>query len=171
MRMNSFKHYIPEAPAFGEGVQYFCDDKGRDFYESRELFTKKYVVLFDDHNMVRFLVKSEDVTMTYPLGLSIIDINSIPKDFDIASGPWKFDGKKVVKVDIDLAVSTARRKASSLKGLSVPIGILAGAVELGEATEEEVEKYNALRKLSLKLMRISDDTPPGDVDWSEFTSA
>lgn len=171
MRMNNFKHYIPEAPAFGEGVQYFCDDKGRDFYDSRDLFTKKYVVLFDDHSMVRFLVKSSDVTMTYPLGLSIIDINSIPKDFDIASGPWKFDGKKVVKVDFDLAVGTPRMKAAVMKGLSGKIELLKDAVELGDATKEEVEKYDALRKIRLKLTRLADDTPFGDVDWTEFTTA
>lgn len=171
MRMNNFKHYIPEAPAFGEGVQYFCDDKGRDFYESRGLFTKKYVVLFDEHSMVRFLVKSSDVTMTYPLNLSIIDINSIPKDFDITNGPWQFDGKKVVKVDFDLAIGTARQKGAILKALAGKIEVLKDAVELGEATKEEVEKYDALRKLRLKLTRINDDTPSGDVDWSEFTTA
>lgn len=171
MRMNNFKHYVPEAPAFGEGVQYFCDDKGRDFYESRDLFTKKYVVLFDEHSMVRFLVKSSDVTMTYPLDLSIIDINSIPKDFDITNGPWQFDGKKVVKVGFDLALGTARQKGAILKSLAGKIEILKDAVELGEATKEEVKKYDALRKLRLKLTRIDDNTPPGEVDWSEFTTA
>ncbi|QQG33334.1 tail fiber assembly protein [Pectobacterium phage PcCB7V] len=171
MRMNNFKHYNPEAKAFGEGVQYFCDDKGRDFYESFDLFTKKYVVLFDEFGMVRFLVKSVDISMTYPPGLSISDLNSIPKDFDIMKGPWMFDGKKITKVDFDLAIGTAKRKKAIMGSLSSQITPLADAVELGEATEEEIEKYNALLKLRIKLNRISDDAPAGEIDWSEFTAA
>lgn len=170
MRMNNFKSYTPEAKAFGEGVQYFSDDKGRDFYESFDLFTKKYVVLFDEHGMVRFLVKSSDISMTYPPGLSIVDINSIPKDFDIMDGNWAFDGKKISRVDFDLSVSTAKRKKALLSSLSSRITPLADAVGLGEATEEEVKKYNDLLRLRIKLNRISDDTPTGEVDWSEFTT-
>nr|DAO34754.1 MAG TPA: tail fiber assembly protein [Caudoviricetes sp.] len=171
MRMNNFKRHNPEHKAFGDGVQYFADDKGRDFYESHDLFTKKYVVLFDEFGMVRFLVKSVDISMTYPLGLSISDLNSIPKDFDIMKGPWLFDGKKVTKVDFDLSVPTAKRKKALMGSLSSQITPLADAVGLGEATEEEIEKYNTLLKLRIKLNRISDDIPAGDVDWSEFTAA
>ncbi|KAB3178465.1 tail fiber assembly protein [Escherichia coli] len=171
MRMNNFKHYNPKAKAFGDGVQYFSDDKGRDFYESLGLFTKKYAVLFDEFGMVRFLVKSVDISMTYPLGLSISDLNSIPKDFDIMKGPWMFDGKKITKVDFDLAIGTAKRKKAIMGSLSSQITPLADAVGLGEATEEEIEKYNALLKLRVKLNRISDDTPASEIDWSEFTAA
>lgn len=171
MRMNNFKHYDPEAKAFGDGVQYFSDDKGRDFYESFDLFTKKYVVLFDKYGMVRFLVKSGDISMTYPLGLSICDLNTIPKDFDITKGPWQFDGKKINKLDVDLAVSTSKRKKALLSSISSQLSVLSDAVEMDEATEEEVERYNSLRKLRLKLSRLSDDTPQDEIDWSEFITA
>lgn len=170
MRMNNFTTYTPEVKAFGEGVQYFQDDKGRDFYDSRDLFKKKYVVFFDSHGVIRGCAKSEDVTRLHPGGLSVVDINTLPKDFSLET-TWVFNGKQVVKADFDPAFTTKARKAGILRIIDPMIVPLQDAVELGEATEEEVEKYNALRKIRIKLNRISDDTPPGDIDWSEFTAA
>lgn len=169
--MNNFSLYEPEYPAFGSGVQYFKDDKGRDFYQSRDLFSKKYVVFFDSFGMVRTLVKSSDVTSAYPLGLSAVDINSIPKDFDIGKGFWLFDGKKVVSTPFDLSIGTRRRKQFLMRSISNKVTPLQDAVDLKGATEEEMELYNSLRKLRLKLSRIDDNTPVEDVDWSEFSIA
>lgn len=168
MKMNNFTTYTPEVKAFGEGVQYFRDQKGRDFYDSRELFTKKYVIFFDEHSIVRAVVKSSEVTRVQPIGLSAIDINTIPKDMDILTGLWQFDGRKVVPADFDPSISTQRRKAAAMSTLSTLLVPLQDAVELGEATKAESEKYDSLRRLRLKLNRIPDDTPPGDIDWTEF---
>lgn len=168
MKMTGFTPYSPEVKSFGEGVQYFCDDKGRDFYDSRDLFTKKYVVFFDDFSIVRAVVKSADITHVNPTGLSAVDINSLPKDLDIFTGLWKFDGRKVVEVDFDPSISTERRKASAMTRISTEIVPLQDAVELGVASKEESAKYDELRKLRIKLLRISDDTPAKDVDWEEF---
>lgn len=170
MRMNNFRTYTPEEKSFGE-VQYFCDEKRQDFYNSREKFTKKYVVFFDQYGIIRGFAKSEDVTRLCPVGLSVIDINAIPKDFDFLRGTWKFDGKKIVQEIVDPAFPTKVWKAFFSNKINSSITPLKDAVDLGEATEEEVEKYDALRKLRIKLNRISDDTPPGDIDWSEFTAA
>lgn len=169
MRMNNFSTYTPEVKNFGEGVQYFQDDKGRDFYDSRLLFKKKYVVFFDAHNVVRGVAKSDEVTRLHPGGLSIVDINTLPKDFSLET-PWLFNGKQVVKADYDPAFTTKSRKAGILRLINPMIVPLQDAVELGEATEEEIEKYNTLRKLRIKLMRISDDAPVGEVNWDEFAA-
>lgn len=171
MRLNKFERYIPEFKHFGEGVQYFQDDKGNDFYMSREKFKKKFVVFFDEHMIVRAVAKSSEVTQCNPEGLSLVDLNSLPADFTLENSPWKFDGKKIVKVDFDPVFTTARRKAFAMSTIGKLITPLQDAVDLGDATEEEAEKYSALRKLRIKLMRISDDTPASEVDWSEFTSA
>lgn len=171
MKMTGFTTYSPEVKAFGDGVQYFCDDKGRDFYESRALFTKKYVVFFDDFSIVRAVVKSSDVTQVHPAGLSAIDINTLPKDLDIFTGLWKFDGRKVVPVDFDPSISTERRKASAMARISTEIVPLQDAVEMGDATKEESKRYETLRRLRIKLSRIPNDTPAKDVNWDEFKPA
>lgn len=169
MRMNNFKVYSPEVKAFGEGVQYFQDEKGRDFYESRGLFKKKYVVFFDEHGIVRGWAKSEEVTRLHPGGLSVIDLNTLPKEFSLQGGVWSFNGKQVVKADYDPVFTTEVRKAGILQVIGSVIAPLQDAVELGEATEEETEKYNHLRRMRVKVMRIPDSTCPADIDWSEFT--
>lgn len=171
MKMSNFVVYDPDHKPYGQGVQYFCDDKGRDFYESRELFKKKYAVFFDSFDIIRAVAKSVEVTRVNPVGLTGVDINVLPEDFDLFAGLWKWDGKKVVACDFDPSIDTARRKESAMQKINRAIVPLQDAVEEGEATPEEAEKYSALRKLRIKLNRIPDDTPPGDVDWSEFTAA
>ena len=171
MKMSNFVVYEPNHKPYGEGVQYFCDDKGRDFYDSRDLFKKKYAVFFDSFDIVRAVVKSVEVTRVNLVCLTWVDINVLKKDFDLFSNIWKWNGKSIVPCDFDPSISTARRKESAMQKLSRAIAPLQDAVEEGEATPEEAEKYSALRKLRIKLNRISDDTPPGDVDWSEFTAA
>lgn len=170
MRMNNFTNYSPEVKAFGEGVQYFQDDKGRDFYDSRTLFKKKYVVFFDGHNLVRGCAKAEEVTRLNPVGLSVVDINTLPKDFSLER-LWTFNGKQIVPADFDPSFTTKARKQGILRVINPLLIPLQDAVELGEATEEEVEKYNALRKIRIQLMRLSDDTPVQDVDWTAFIVA
>lgn len=171
MRMNNFKNHDPEVKTFGTGLQYFCDDKGRDFYESRELFTKKYVVFFDCHNMIRAVAKSAEVTRVVPLGLSAVDMNSLPKDFNFPTGIWRYDGKKVVAADFDPAISTKLRKARLDKKFKNILDPLRDVVELGGATEEEKELFENTRKLRVQLHRLSEDIPPQDVDWSTFEIA
>lgn len=168
MRMNNIRPYTPEVKTFGEGIQYLCDEDGRDFYETRSKFTKKYVVLFDSFGVVRCATESKNLPLTQPHGLSIVDMNVLPEGFDFFDKTWIFDGKKLTQVDIDPSVPTSTRKEDAYRKLNYLIVPLQDAVDLGEATEEEVEKYNTLRKLRIKLMRISDDTPASEVDWSEF---
>lgn len=171
MNMNNFVNYEPDHKPFGEGVQYFCDDEGRDFYQSRHLFKKKYVVFFDPFNIIRGVVRSEEVTRVNPLGLSAAETNTLPAKFDLFSGLWQWNGKKVVVCDFDPSIPTSRRKESAMQNLTRAIAPLQDAVDEGEATQEETEKYRSLRKLRIKLNRIPDDAPPGDIDWSEFTAA
>ncbi|ELX3640742.1 phage tail protein, partial [Escherichia coli] len=42
MELINVKRYNPEHKPYGENVQYFQSEDGRDFYESIPLFTKKY---------------------------------------------------------------------------------------------------------------------------------
>ena len=171
--MNNIRVYDPEVKKFGQGTQYFCDDKGRDFYDSRDLFTKKYVVLFDQYGVVRCVAPSSRVTETYPAGLSISDVNILPDDIsiDVNFGVWVFNGRKVVKADIDPSYTTAQTKSKFMATITEKITPLKDAVEMGEATEGEVEQYNTLVRLRIKLNRIDNGTPMGDIDWSEFTAA
>lgn len=170
MELLKIRAYSPEVKPYGN-VQYFCDEKGRDWYEYNSKFTKKYVVQYNDFGVVKAVVPSATAVMIHPEGTSVSEVNVLPKDFSLSSAIWLFDGKKFTSTDTDPSIPTKFRKGQAQARLNKEIEPLKYAVDLGEATKEEIEKYDTLRKLSVKLMRISDDTPAGEVDWAEFTAA
>lgn len=167
MQMNEIRIYDPEDKPFGN-VQYFCDSKGRDWYDNNGLFKKKYVVQYNSSGVVKAVVLSHLAERLHPAGTSISEINSLPEDFSLSSAIWLFDGKKLTKTYFDPSVPTSHRKVQANKTLSSKIEPLRDAVELGVATEEERERYELLRTLRVRLMRIDDDTPPTDIDWGEY---
>lgn len=170
MNMNNIRAYDPEVKPFGE-VQYFCDDKGRDWYEFNTKFKKKYVVQYNKHGVVKAVVVASQAVFLHPGGTSIAELNTLPKGFSLSSAIWLFDGKKLMSSEIDPSIPTSYRKAQAMAEIGKAAVPLKDAIDMGEATEEEAEQYSNLRRLRIKLMRISDDTPPGDVDWAEFTTA
>ncbi|EPZ3352130.1 tail fiber assembly protein, partial [Escherichia coli] len=42
MELKNITRYYPENMPYGNNVQYFQSEDGKDFYESLPLFTKKY---------------------------------------------------------------------------------------------------------------------------------
>ncbi len=170
MQMNNIRVYDPEVKPFGN-VQYFCDDKGRDWYENNTSFRKKYVVQYNSHGVVKALVPTEMADRLHPGGTSIAEINTIPKDFSLSQAIWLFDGKKLTSTDFDPSIPTSYRKSQFAKAISAKITPLQDAVDLEIATEEEKKEFAALRKLRVELMRISDDTPVSEVDWKPFIAA
>lgn len=94
MKLVNLQRYTPTEYFTGEGVQYFKDESGLDWFEYLPKFTKKYsIAIENDTGVVRSI--SEDTSRLYPVGLTVVDVDSLPDGCDIFGG-WIFDGEKVV---------------------------------------------------------------------------
>ncbi|EML9218111.1 tail fiber assembly protein [Citrobacter freundii] len=94
MKLINLQCYIPEDLFLGEGIQYFIDATGKDWYKSLSKFTKKYsIAIENDTGVIRSI--SEDADRLYPVGLTVVDVDNIPEGCDIFGG-WVFDGKKII---------------------------------------------------------------------------
>lgn len=165
MQLKNLKSYTPEAPKYGAAVQYFIDENGKDLYDHASLFTKKFVVFYDKHNVVRGFGPSDTVTRHYPLGLSITDVNSLPEGLDL-SGEWTWVNGSFTRNAVDVGYPVSMIKKELLRAVAEEIEVLRDAEDIGMASVDEVRRLKLLKRYRLEVSRISDDMETSEVDWS-----
>ncbi len=72
MQLINVNRYYPEQKPFGNDVQYFQSEDGKDFYESLPLFTKKYKLCITPDSGVICSI-SQDASALYPAGFSVVE--------------------------------------------------------------------------------------------------
>lgn len=88
MELINVKRYYPEEMPFGNNVQYFQSEDGKDFYESLSLFTRKYkLCIYPETGVIHSV--SEDASALYPAGFSVVEVDELPEGMDI-NGAWRF---------------------------------------------------------------------------------
>lgn len=87
MELKNITRYYPENMPYGNNVQYFQSEDGKDFYESLPLFTKKYKLCITPDSGVICSI-SQDASALYPAGFSVVEVDELPEGTDI-SGNWK----------------------------------------------------------------------------------
>lgn len=139
--LKNLKLYTPEDPFLGVGPAYLQDDEGRDWYKMHKEFspdTWKIIVNTDG----QVGGASKDVSVWYPLGLSIYELNRLPKDF-FTAGPWLYvDGKfskyeKSKMYEEDQKVAALNEKMISAKDI---IDTLRIEKEYSDLSEEKAEQ-------------------------------
>jgi hypothetical protein len=94
MKLVNLQRYTPDEYFLGEGIQYFKDETGKDWFKSLPEFTKKFsLAIENDTGVIRSI--NEDASRIYPAGLSVVDVDSLPDGCNIIGG-WVFNGKKVI---------------------------------------------------------------------------
>lgn len=86
---------------YGNNVQYFQSEDGKDFYESLPLFTKKYKLCITPDSGVICSI-SQDASALYPAGFSVVEVDELPEGTDI-SGNWKFDNGIISRIPVNYA--------------------------------------------------------------------
>lgn len=166
MRLNNLKRYIPDELFNGDGIQYFIDEDGKDWFKSLPEFKKKYAVAFDSNGIIRFC--GDDPSRFYPVGLSVVDVDSLPEGLNVLGG-WIFDGKNIVPrvPSEDELISQAENEKARLMAIANnAIAPLQDAVDFGIATRDEETFLLSWKKYRVLLNRI-DTTDPDIIVWPE----
>lgn len=167
-KYNNFAVYTPAEP-IAEGVTYLKDDSGLDWYESQKNFANDTLkIVFNSDGVIVSI--SHDVSALWPVDNSVAEIacDDIPKGLDIIGG-WVFDGMKIIKRAYTSAelIAQAEIKRDSLMAVATTvIAPLQDAVDIDEATEEEIALLKAWKKYRVSLSRLDLSTAP-DMTWPE----
>lgn len=165
MKLVNLQRYVPDVLFNGGGIQYFIDATGLDWFKSLPLFTKKYsIAIENDTGVIRSI--SEDASRLYPVGLTVVDVDSLPDGCDIFGG-WLFDGEKVIpriETHEEIVAKAQRKKETLLEIATKAMGPLQDAKDLGIATEEELAKLKEWMFYRVQVNRIDVNKAP-DIDW------
>lgn len=164
MQLKNIMRYYPDNMPFGDGVQYFCGEDGKDFYESIPLFTRKFKLCIEpDSGIIRSI--AEDVSALYPVGFTVVETNYLPDGCDIYGG-WKYVNEVVTAVPTDLSERAKVELKERLTVANGEIDMLQDAINLGMATDEEITLLKDWRTYRVLLNRI--DTNKGEeIVWPE----
>ncbi|WP_168385812.1 tail fiber assembly protein [Erwinia amylovora] len=165
MKLVNLQRYVPDEYFAGEGFQYFKDATGKDWYKALPGFTKKYSLAIENETgIIRSI--SEDASRLYPVGLTVVDVDSVPCGCDIFGG-WVFDGERIVSrtyTTEELQAQTEAQKSRLAEVAKDRIDVLSYAVELGIASNAEKEILKKWKMYRVLLDRVQSDGAP-DINW------
>lgn len=148
MKLVNLQRYVPDELFSGDGVQYFIDATGKDWFKSLPEFTKKYsLAIENDTGVIRSI--SEDTSRLYPLGLTVVDVDNLPEGCDIFGG-WVFDGERIVP------------------RIYTPEEIRAQAEAKKERLIAEANKKTQAWQTQLMLGMISDEDKKSLIAWMAY---
>lgn len=145
MELINVKRYYPEEMPFGNNVQYFRSEDGKDFYESIPLFTRKYKLCIHPDTGVIHSV-SEDVSALYPAGFSVVEVDELPEGMNI-NGGWQFVDGSVSAVPVNWNAMAEHQRSSLLS-----------------AANDNIEDW----KIELKLDMISEENKERLTRWMTY---
>lgn len=148
MKLINVRQYIPNTLFLGDGIQYFIDETGKDWFKSLPLFTKKYALVVDPNSSVVCGI-TEDVSRLYPAGFNVVEVDALPAGCD-CMGDWVFDGEKVISriYTLDELQAQARQKQTRLlEQVARIIAPLQDAIDLDMASEAEKASTAGLEKI------------------------
>lgn len=167
MKLVNLQRYIPDELFNGDGIQYFIDAAGNDWFKSLPKFTKKFSLAIDnDTGVVRSI--SEDTSRLYPVGLTVVEVDSLPDGCDIF-GDWVYKNGRVTPREIpqhEVEENARKKKESLISSVTRTLAPLQDAKELGVATDKEIDELNELMLYRIALNRV--DTSQGkDIEWPQ----
>ncbi|WGM01017.1 tail fiber assembly protein [Arsenophonus nasoniae] len=169
MKLINVRRYIPDELFLGDGIQYFIDETGKDWFNSLSLFTKKYALVVEpDSGIVRGI--TEDVSRLYPAGFNVVEVDTLPEGCDCMGG-WIFDGEKIISrvYTPDERQAQARQKQTRLlQEAAREMAPLQDASDLDMTTDAEKASLLAWKKYRVLLNRVDISASlDGDIDWPQ----
>lgn len=167
MKLTNLQRYTPDELHMGEGIQYFKDDSGKDWFTSLSEFTKKYVLAIDESTGVICSITTE-ASKLYPVGLSVVDVDTLPEGVDNDSlGMWVFDGEDVVARTYSKTELQDKAKKKLVKLLAdANENISIWKIELHLGIISDAEKQKLIKWVDyIKILRGLDTSIAPDIEW------
>ncbi|RAW93926.1 MULTISPECIES: tail fiber assembly protein [unclassified Photorhabdus] len=168
--IKNFSQYIPDSKQARKfiadfNVIYLKSEDGQDWYECQKSFNLDTIkVMYDFNNVIRSI--SGDISAFNPDGMSVAEVSNLPDSCDI-SGKWQYINGDIVPREYtkaELVAQAERHKEELLALASNNIAPLQDAIDLSEATAEEIERLKAWKKYRMQANRI-DPTIAPDIEW------
>lgn len=141
---------------------YFQDVHGRDWYET--LTGWKGAVSLDDDGIV--VAYEHDVSyMGMEEGRNVYEVDplSVPED---VLGNYKYSDGVFQDIRPDAEAVAGQKRKQLIEDASLTISVLQDAVDLGMATESEVEQLRLWKTYRIRLSRLSTATAP-EIEWPD----
>lgn len=158
-----------EAERAEDGALHLQSEDGQDWYDVREkLSAEKLKIAYQADGVIR--QQSYNAVELFPENLSIAEVSkkAIPKDFpERLDGNWIFDGKKItprVIPESELIAQAEETRAQLMAEANQKIAPLQAALDVGIATDEELDKLKVWKTYLVLLSRVDISNVP-DVDW------
>ncbi|EFB73333.1 tail fiber assembly protein [Providencia rustigianii] len=156
-----FERYIPEEEHYSN-VIYLRNVDG-DWYKQQANFKNNTLkILYDDDGVITSM--HHDVSMLYPEGAYILELDPQTEvDIDIhrVKNGQLFEYQ--TKNEINALQNEAQKKILLAEAGNI-IDTLQDAIDLGLATDEEIEKLKEWKVYRIQLNRIDTSTAP-DIEW------
>ncbi|MEX1841199.1 tail fiber assembly protein [Enterobacter cloacae] len=145
----------------GLDVIFLCDEQGNDWYEVQSGFDPtKIKIMYDVNGIIRSY--SSDASSLNPIDSFVAEVTTedFPSGIDILGG-WRFDGEKIIPVDVDVTVENEEKKQRLITEAAEVIAPLQDAVDLAMATEQETANLLSWKTYRVLLNRVDPSKP----DW------
>ena len=179
MIMKNMTTYTPEVNPYGgvlNGITFFRDEEGRDWYESQKLFAEDTLkICYNDENVITQY--SCDVSALVPYEGSVAEVAGFtPEQGDyLNDGTWVFDGKNIVKRTYtaqEIRERAERRRQSLIAAASNTISLWQSELLLGLISDDDksglikwITYAKALK--ALDFSRINDEVDYNEIKWPE----
>lgn len=148
----------------GHRVVFLESDEGYCWYVARLLFREDTLKIGYDKTGAIHSIATEADRM-FPTGLSVVEIDpALAPEGLCVGGWWLWDGEKIVRnetQDVAWIATMKRRRIAAAVEAMTPLSF---AVELGEATEDDVANLTDWKRYMISLHRI-DASKPQAVVW------
>lgn len=142
VNFNNFKQYKPDNAI--NGVAYIQSDDGVDWYDSQKEFSPKTIkICFNSAGTI--VSVSNDVSMLFPVNLSIAEVNALPTGFEL--NEFKYEQGAVVRIKSDDEIIIEKnmiKKKMLIDDVTPRLNILQSKLMLGNINKQEKEEINVL---------------------------
>lgn len=153
------------------GVSFICDKQGNDWYDLQKDFKSNTLkVVFELDGIIT--TASYDVSALWPMSASVAEVDAVPDTFDVSSlaGRWVFENGQITEriyTPAELITQANAILSGLMADAMLKIAPLQDALDIGDATEEELTLLKAWKTYRVLLNRLDLSTAP-DIIWPEI---